>query len=82
MAADRVTGVQRSHAPLASQPMGISAQLAQARQQFRAAMPAASWDDIVVEAKKLQEERGITLLAALQIVYEKLLTGWVPPRHH
>jgi hypothetical protein len=80
MAADRVTGVQRSAAPLGSQPMGISAQLAQMRSQMRAVMPAASWDDIVAEAKKLQEDRGITLLAALQIVYEKLLSGWVPPR--
>lgn len=60
--------------------MGISAQLAQMRQQMRQAMPAASWDDIVAEAKKLQAERGITLLAALQFVYEKLLSGWVPPR--
>lgn len=80
MAGERISGVQRSSAPTAAQPMGISAQLAQMRQQMRQAMPAASWDDIVAEAKKLQAERGITLLAALQIVYEKLLSGWVPPR--
>ena len=81
MAADRVSGVERSSAPLAAQPMGISAQLAQMRQQMRQAMPAASWDDIIAEAKKLQADRGITLLAGLQIVYGKLLAGWVPPRH-
>ena len=81
MAGERVSGVQRSYASTAAQPMGISAQLAQMRQAMHHAFPAAPWDDIVAEAKQLQAQRGITLLAALQIVYEKLLNGWVPRRH-
>lgn len=81
MAGDRVSGVQRSYSSMGAQPMGISAQFAQMRQAMHHAAPAASWDDIVAEAKQLQAGRGITLLAALQIVYEKLLAGWVPPRH-
>ena len=81
MAGERVSGVQRSYASMSAQPMGISAQLAHMRQQMHLAVPAAAWDDIVAEAKQLQSDRGVTLLAALQIVYEKLLAGWVPRRH-
>lgn len=81
MAGERVSGVQRSSAPTAAPSMGISAQLAQMRQQMHLAVPAAAWDDIVAEARQVQADRGITLLAALQIVYEKLLAGWVPRRH-
>lgn len=71
-----------SRAPIAPVPMGISAQLADARAALRTATPAGYWDDVLVEVKRLQVERGISLLSALRIVYDKLISGWVPPRRH
>ena len=82
MAVERVTGAPVSRSPIAPVPMGISAQLADARAALRHAAPAGSWDDVLDEVKRLQAERGITLLSALRIVYDKLISGWVPPRRH
>ncbi len=80
MAVERVSDVPTSRSPVAAVPMGISAQLADARAALRYATPAGYWDDVLEEVKRLQTDQGVTLLAALRIVYDKLLTGWVPPR--
>jgi len=60
--------------------MGVSAQLADARSRLRTATPVGAWEDVLEEVQRVREERGITLLAALQLVYEKLTTGWRPVR--
>lgn len=59
---------------------GVSADLADARSRLRAAAPAGSWDAVLAEVRKVQDERSLTLLAALQVVYAKLASGWVPLR--
>ena len=79
MAVNRVTGVSGAHAATAPQPVGITAQLADARAQLRSVTPAGSWEGVLAEVKHLQATRGISLLAALEMVYGKLLAGWVPP---
>lgn len=83
MATDRVSRVPASRSSVAPSPMGVTAQLADARAHVRSVIPAgASWEDVLAEVKRLQSERGMTMLAALTVVYEKLLAGWVPPRRH
>ena len=62
------------------QALGVSAQLADARSRLRTATPPGSWDAVLEEVQRLREERGLTQLAALQIVYERLTAGWVPLR--
>jgi hypothetical protein len=62
------------------QPMGISAELADARQQLKAVLPAVPWDVVEAEVKKTQAERSITRLQALQWVYAEAAAGWWPPR--
>ncbi len=82
MAVERVTDAATPRAPIAAVPMGISAQLADARAALRSATPNGYWDDVLEEVKRLQADRGISLLSALRIVYDKLISGWVPPRRH
>lgn len=60
------------------QPMGISAQLADARAQLRAATPPAAWEAVLDEVQKVRNERSVSLLAAMRIVYGKLAAGWLP----
>jgi hypothetical protein len=62
------------------QPMGISAELADARQQLRAVLPAVPWDAVEAEVKRAQAEQSITRLQALQWVYAEAAAGWWPPR--
>jgi hypothetical protein len=61
-------------------PMGISADLADARRQLKGALPAVPWDAVEAEVKKAQAERAITRLQALQWVYGEVAAGWWPPR--
>jgi hypothetical protein len=83
MATDRVSGVSSARPAVAPSPMGITAQLADARAHVRSVIPVgASWEDVFAEVKRLQADRGLTMLAALNVVYGKLLAGWVPPRQH
>ena len=75
-----VQSVTAAATPAASgaQPMGVSAQLADARSRLRAAVPAGSWDAVLEEVRRVQTERSLPLLAALHVVYEKLASGWTP----
>lgn len=45
---------------------------------LRAAVPAANWQAVYAEVQRLQNERGIPLLAALHAVYAKIASGWMP----
>jgi hypothetical protein len=61
-----------------TRPMGGTDQLAEARRELRAAAPADSWDAVTAEVSRLQNEQGMSLLAALQEVYARLAAGWRP----
>jgi hypothetical protein len=74
MTVDRVGSVVSAPARL----MGISAQLAEARAQLRAATPSGTWDAVLHEVGRLQVEHSMPLLDALRTVYAKLAAGWVP----
>lgn len=73
----RPAGLDLTSTP-SPQPMGISAQLADARSQLRAATPVGAWEAVLAEVQKLRDERSLPLLAALQIVYARLAAGWIP----
>ena len=60
------------------QPIGITAELAETRTKLRQAAPPDRWDAVQAEVSRLQRE-GMSPLAALQAVYAKLASGWVPP---
>jgi hypothetical protein len=61
------------------QPVGITAELADARKQLREATPPGRWDAVLAEVNRLQYEQRMPPLAALQAVHAKLAAGWVPP---
>jgi hypothetical protein len=61
------------------QPVGVSAELADARARLRAAAPSGHWDAVLAEVTRLQFDQRMSPLAALQAVYAKLASGWVPP---
>jgi hypothetical protein len=61
------------------QPVGVTAQLATARARLREVAPSARWDGVLAEVSRLQYEQHMSPLAALQAVYAKLASGWVPP---
>jgi hypothetical protein len=61
------------------QVVGVSAELAQARTKLREAAPSGRWDAVIAEVNRLQYEERLSPLAALQAVYAKLASGWIPP---
>jgi hypothetical protein len=61
-----------------SQPNPAAAQIAEARRMLRAATPDDSWDAVLDEVQRLQNDRGIPVLAALHAVYARLAAGWSP----
>ena len=61
------------------QVSGVTAQLAEARKSLREAAPPGRWDAVAAEVSRLQRELGLSPLAALQAVYDKLAAGWMPP---
>ena len=64
--------------PRRPQPIGVSAELADARRQLRAVTLPASWDAVMDEVHAVQAKEHVSLLAALHVVYAKLAAGWVP----
>ena len=72
-------GAVGSSVPRPVQLVGVSAQLADSRKQLRRAAPPDRWDAVQAEVRRLQLEQGMSPLAALQAVYAKLASGWVPP---
>ena len=65
--------------PRTSAPIGITAELSAARKQLREAAPSDSWEGVLAEVTRLQNEERMSPLAALQAVYAKLASGWLPP---
>ena len=60
------------------QPMGVSAELAEARKQLRTLVPPESWDAVMDEVHAVQTKDHVSLLAALHTVYARLAAGWTP----
>jgi hypothetical protein len=60
------------------QPMGVSAELADARKQLRTVAPPESWEAVMDEVHAVQTKDHVSLLAALHTVYAKLAAGWTP----
>ena len=61
------------------QPMGITAQMADARSRLRNSVPSEHWKGVLAEVSRLQHDEHMSPLAALQAVYAKLASGWLPP---
>ena len=72
-----VSAVVAPRAP--AEPMGMTAQLADARSQLRKAAPVEHWQGVLSEVSRLQHQEKMSPLAALQAVYAKLASGWLPP---
>ena len=58
---------------------GVSAELAETRARLREATPPGRWDAVMAEVARLQSDESMSPLAALQAVYAKLASGWIPP---
>jgi hypothetical protein len=58
---------------------GVTAELAGARARLREATPSRHWDGVLAEVQRLQADEHLPPLAALQAVYAKLASGWLPP---
>jgi hypothetical protein len=59
--------------------IGVTAELAAARRQLREAAPTDSWEGVLAEVQRLQSIEHLSPLDALQTVYAKLASGWLPP---
>ena len=68
--------VPSPRAPL--QPTGMTAELANAHAKLRKAVPSEQWQAVQAEVARLQYEEKMARLAALQTVYAKLASGWLP----
>ncbi len=77
MEVEPIAGVPSPRRPL--QSVGVTAELAEARKQVREATPSGHWDAVLAEVNRLQYEQRMSPLAALQAVYARLASGWVPP---
>ncbi len=76
MEVEGVSAVPSSPRPI--QPVGVTAELAETRKKLRQAAPPDRWDAVQAEVRRLQFEQGMSPLDALQAVYAKLASGWVP----
>ena len=58
---------------------GVSAALAEARRVFREAAPELNWPAVTAEVARVRAQDSLTLLDALNVVYQRLTTGaWEP----
>jgi hypothetical protein len=66
-------------APRVAVPTGVTADIAAARKRVREVAPADSWEGVLAEVQRLQTIEHMSPLDALQAVYAKLASGWLPP---
>ena len=69
-------------APVAArppQPIGATAELAEARSKLREAAPPDRWESVMHEVHRLQTQERLSPLQALRTVYARLAAGWIPP---
>ena len=60
------------------QPVGVTAELADTRKRLRSSVPSEHWEAVLAEVSRMQFEQKMPPLAALQAVYAKLASGWLP----
>ena len=60
------------------EPVGVTAELARTRAKLREVAPDGHWEGVLAEVSRLQYDQHMSPLAALQAVYAKLASGWVP----
>jgi hypothetical protein len=60
------------------QPVGVTAELADTRAKLRESVPSERWQGVLEEVARLQFEQRMPPLAAMQAVYAKLASGWLP----
>ena len=77
MDVEPIRSVPSPRAPIT--PVGVTAELAAARKQLREAAPSESWEGVLAEVQRLQSIEHMSPLDALQTVYAKLASGWLPP---
>jgi hypothetical protein len=77
MDVEPIRSVPSPRAPIT--PVGVTAELAAARKQLREAAPSGHWEGVIAEVQRLQSDEHMSPLAALQAVYAKLASGWLPP---
>jgi hypothetical protein len=77
MDVDPVANVPSPRRPL--QPVGVTAELAEARSKLRLESPAGRWDAVLAEVQRLQTQEHMAPLAAIHKVHARLAAGWVPP---
>jgi hypothetical protein len=61
-----------------NRPNRAAAQIAEARRMVRDATPAGAEDAVAAEVGRLQDDRGIPVLASLHAVHARLVSGWTP----
>ena len=61
-----------------TQPVGVTAELADTRAKLRESVPSEHWQGVLEEIARLQFEQKMPPLAAMQAVYAKLASGWLP----
>jgi hypothetical protein len=54
---------------------GVSAALAEARQIFLMKAPQMSWADVTMRAAEVRSNQPMTLLQALNVVFERIADG-------
>lgn len=59
-------------------PMGVSAQLGEARARLRAVTPPAAWEAVQEEVWRVHARGAPTLLAAMAQVHDRVAAGWLP----
>jgi hypothetical protein len=70
------SAVPSPRAPI--QLVGVTAELADTRAKLREAVPSEQWQGVLEEIARLQFEQKMPPLAAMQAVYAKLASGWLP----
>lgn len=60
------------------QLVGVSADLAVARQALRRAAPPDRFEAVLAEVRRIRTEGSVSLLAAMYAVIGKLADGWSP----
>jgi hypothetical protein len=61
-------------------PLGVTAQLADARARLRAVTPPAAWEAVLEEVQRVRAAGPTTLVDAMHQVHDRVAAGWLPRR--
>lgn len=77
-AVEAVGGSTSAPRPL-PQPIGVTAELAEARSRLRQSAGPDRWEAVLAEVTRLQSQEHLSPLDAMQAVLARLAAGWQPP---